>query len=58
VDAARKKLLAGTGLADQQNGDAATRCYLRRECDDLADGRALAYDVSVPAIRRRDLRSG
>jgi hypothetical protein len=58
VDSTRKELFASAGLTDQQNGDAATRCYLSRECDNLADRGTLTDDVSVPAIRRRKLRSG
>jgi hypothetical protein len=58
VNAARKQLLTGACLADEQNRNAATRGYLSRKCDYFADGRALPDYMGVPAVRGRELRSG
>jgi len=57
VNSARKQLLAGASFANQQNGDAAARCYLSRKCDYFAECRTLTNDVRVPTVRRRLLRS-
>jgi len=58
VDATREQLLTGTRFADEQNGHAATCGYLGCQYDYVADCRALTDNVRVPAIRRRELRSG
>ena len=57
VDTAREQLFSGPRLADEKNGNAATRCYLSRKCDDFADRGALTNYVGVPAITRGLLRS-
>lgn len=58
MDAASEKLFSGPRLANEQNSNAAARCDLSREGNDIADGGTLSDYVRIPPLLRGLLRSG
>jgi len=52
VNTARKELLAGARLPDEENGDRAAGSDLRREVYRVAKSGAFTDDMSVPTLFR------